>query len=389
MIHVGVHKPDDRTNYQLVWRDPKTGRQKRKSSGERRRRDAEERAREFERELNAGLNPRSWQSFRAKYLEEYIPSLAISTRKEWRSIEGRFRREMDPELVSDVDTSMLSTYAQRLRDSGLAEDTIAKHLRTIHAMLVEARRWKVIVATPEITMPQRAKGAKRMKGRPIRAEDFERMLKATSEVVGSKAAPSWRHLLRGLWLSGFRLNEALDFWWDDPSRICVWDLDARRPTMVIHAELEKGNRDRPHFPLTPDFATLLRRTPEDDRSGPVFAPRLRRGGRVTRSETTVGKTISKIGEAAGVIVKQTPTAKKSDVAKPKFASAHDLRRAFGTRWALRVKPLVLKELMRHQSIQTTEEFYVQLESEELADAIWSGWESAGRDKPREQFCEHP
>ncbi len=42
----------------------------------------------------------------------------------------------------------------------------------------------------------------------------------------------------------------------------------------------------------------------------------------------------------------------------KFASAHDLRRAFGERWAARVMPAVLKELMRQESIETTLRYYV-------------------------------
>jgi len=42
----------------------------------------------------------------------------------------------------------------------------------------------------------------------------------------------------------------------------------------------------------------------------------------------------------------------------KFASAHDLRRAFGQRWAIRIMPTVLRELMRHADISTTMKYYV-------------------------------
>ncbi len=42
----------------------------------------------------------------------------------------------------------------------------------------------------------------------------------------------------------------------------------------------------------------------------------------------------------------------------KYASAHDLRRSFGTRWASRVKPTTLQLLMRHESIETTLKYYV-------------------------------
>jgi integrase len=58
----------------------------------------------------------------------------------------------------------------------------------------------------------------------------------------------------------------------------------------------------------------------------------------------------------------------------KFASAHDLRRSFGERWALRVMPQVLMELMRHESIDTTMQFYVGRNAERTADALWAAVE---------------
>ena len=59
---------------------------------------------------------------------------------------------------------------------------------------------------------------------------------------------------------------------------------------------------------------------------------------------------------------ETASRKKADDkgGKKKFASAHDLRRAFGTRWAKIVPPGILKELMRHSSIETTMNFYVSI-----------------------------
>jgi integrase len=71
------------------------------------------------------------------------------------------------------------------------------------------------------------------------------------------------------------------------------------------------------------------------------------------------KTI--IGKAAGVIV-----VRKSN----KFASAHDLRRTFGAKWAKVVMPAVLQQLMHHESIETTTKYYAGLEAEEIADAAW-------------------
>src|SRR5690606_24298380 len=89
--------------------------------------------------------------------------------------------------------------------------------------------------------------------------------------------------------------------------------------------------------------------------------------------------LSSIGEAAGVVVAQS---EENQGAKKKHASAHDLRRSFGTRWAARVMPAQLKELMRHTSIDTTMRYYVQTEATELASAVWDAYRKAeGGDSP--------
>ena len=77
-----------------------------------------------------------------------------------------------------------------------------------------------------------------------------------------------------------------------------------------------------------------------------------------------GWVISELGERAGVIVNPT---------EGKFASAHDLRRSFGTRWAPRVKPTVLQKLMRHANIQTTLKYYVAIESDDIAEELWKNF----------------
>ena len=78
-----------------------------------------------------------------------------------------------------------------------------------------------------------------------------------------------------------------------------------------------------------------------------------------------GRMISLIGEKARVVVHTD--AKTGHV---KYASAHDLRRSFGTRWAKRVKTPVLMRLMRHENIQTTMAYYVSLECDEIAEELW-------------------
>ena len=57
--------------------------------------------------------------------------------------------------------------------------------------------------------------------------------------------------------------------------------------------------------------------------------------------------------------------------KAVFASAHDLRRAFGERWASRIMPKELMELMRHKSIDTTMRFYVGQNADRTASILWA------------------
>src|ERR1700694_2898618 len=110
----------------------------------------------------------------------------------------------------------------------------------------------------------------------------------------------------------------------------------------VRAELEKGNEDR-LLPIAPEFAEFLLATPEAERVGRVFKPAARRKDHSTLSEDWVGRIFSRLGKAAGVKVDIHPK-----TGKIKYASARDLRRSFGERWAPRVMPMVLKELMRHE-----------------------------------------
>jgi integrase len=179
--------------------------------------------------------------------------------------------------------------------------------------------------------------------------------------VSPTVVASWQFYLTGLWLSGLRLTESLELFWDREDRLCI-ELKTRRPMLRISAEWEKGNRDR-LLPITPDFAEYLLATAEADRHGPVFRPLLPSGSRADAAKA--GRMISLIGEKARVIVHTHPK-----TGKVKWASAHDLRRSFGTRWARKVTTAVLQKLMRHESISTTMGYYVDLDAEELAEDLY-------------------
>lgn len=395
-IKVRVVEFGDRRHYQMQYTDPTTGRKKTRSTGVERtgrkkeRTEAERAAAKWEDELRTGRYvPRSkitWADFRDRYESEALSGLASATEKKVAGVFNTVESILSPNLLRDVTAEQISHLQAKLREAGKAESTIASHLRHLRAALQWAVNVGLLAKAPKVAKVRRAKLVNQMKGRPVTGEEFDRMLTKIADVVLAPAelttkdgkprrlnhkplepheraliVDSWRHYLRGLWLSGLRLEESLSLWWDRTDRLCV-ELDGKRPMLRIPAELEKGHKDR-LLPITPDFADFLMETPEADRTGPVFNPLgLRdRDGRLGGQQ--VARTVKAIGEKAGIKVDERD-------GKVKFATAHDLRRSFGQRWSHKVMPQVLMVLMRHESIETTLRYYVGRNAEATADVLW-------------------
>jgi integrase len=305
-----------------------------------------------------------------------VPGLAKETANKIAVVFNHVETIISPARLRDLNEARISHFAATIRTGGKAETTIQSYLAHLKAMLRWAVTQKLLPVCPSFPKVQRkkkSKGSTPMKGRPITLEEFERMLDKVPEVVGVPAAPAWSHYLRGLWTSGLRLSESLEMWWDREDRLLPTFPKKGRPMLRIPAELEKGNSDR-LLPMAPEFAMFLLETPQSARSGSVFKlPGIRGQASELRSKW-VGKVVSKIGAAAGVRVHVDPR----DPARVKYASAHDMRRAFGERWAARIMPAQLRELMRHESIETTLRYYVGTNAERTADACWDAFEKTGR-----------
>jgi integrase len=348
----------------LKWID-RDGVQRQKSTGleaKRTNKRAADKVRaEFELTLNSAAPSANcvthWDDFTARYVSEHLSGLAKKTRKAFHLANGHFIEAVCPGDLDAVTASTLSSYVAWLRKRGIAETSIATYQRTIEVALSWAAGVKMIPVAPKLPRPRRAKGVtKRARGRAPAGEEIERMIAAAPRVRlfdGEKFAD----LIYGLNLSGLRITEAIDeLSWDWSSRFAV-QIDGPYPYFKVLAESEKGHCDR-LLPMAPDFAAWLSRTPVRDRRGKVFKMGL--------ASSTVAKQIGRIGKAAGVIVAESG----------KHATAQDLRRSFGSRWARRVKPAVLQQLMRHSSIETTMQYYVHLDAEsvgaELAAAMNGG-----------------
>lgn len=389
-ITVTVIKRPNSHNYYVRWTDPVTLRERRRSTKTRIKRDAERYALKLEKELNQGTHYElckiSWQEFRTRYETEVIPGLAQRTSEKVSVVFNAVQQIVKPKLLLQVDSNAISKMVKHYRKKGLQEITIRSNLAHLKAALNWAKQIRLLHVVPDFPKLKRARTEKVMRGRPLCLEEFERMLISVSNIITIKGESeeckqkeaeiqeSWKFYLRGLWYSGLRLSESLELYWDREDKLSV-DLSGKYPMLRIRAEAEKGNKDR-LLPIVPEFASFLEEVPEDQRTGPVFNPRAIKCYQERMTAAAVSKKIADIGEDANIAVGDKGNIdKKTGKRKKRFASAHDLRRSFGERWAMKVMPQALMQLMRHESMETTLKFYVGRNAEKIAEAVWNADES--------------
>jgi len=348
--------------FYLQWTDPKTGKRETRSSKCTKKRDAETARVRLEAELNQripkGDGSLLWKDFLVVYHDRETSSMDEATEKWHISKLHVYEKTMKPETLASLDSVEISRYIAKLRGLGRAEDTIRGHIIAIRCALewaVGQGHLATLPILPEAKL--RTSRGRKVKGRDLTFWEFVKMLRAVSLVVTPPQVASWRHLLIGLWISGLRLAEAAELSWDDPIAPRV-SLKEKYPVIEIDAEDDKG-RTTTSLPITDDFERFLLRTPESERHGHVFNPLGERGHPIN-NETNLSRTISEIGEKAGIVV---------DHRRGKFASAQDLRRTFGTRWAPRVYPVVLQKLMRHKDIKTTTTYYANLDAQKISAEV--------------------
>lgn len=359
---VAVVRYPDRPYLVLRFTDPLTGKHRTRSTRTKIRREAQRLAAKWETELGNGqYRPPcniTWDVFRERYEAEKAPSLALNTANATATAFNHLERVTSPKHLGTIGAAVLSQFQAQLRREGMKPTTMATHLRHLRAALSWAVSMQMLPSVPDFHMPARPRGVSLMRGRPVKSDEFERML-ALIPRVRPRDKAEWEFFLRGLWLSGLRLDEAVCCRWDQEAAFAI-HLSGRHPKFRIFAEAEKGRRDR-LLPMTPDFAEFVLQVPVRDREGHVFPL----NGRYTKRQMTsarAGRIVSDIGRLAGVVVNN---------ADEKYASAHDLRRAFGTKWAARVKPATLQLLMRHKSIETTMKYYVEQDADVVADELWA------------------
>jgi integrase len=355
----------------LKWLDPENGARRFQSAKTRKRSEANQKAGLLAKELTEGKYARGrntlWADFTTRYTQEVLSGLAVKTRAQVATVFATVERLLAPSRIGDITGARLSKLVGALREEGKSEFTIKNYTAHFRAALQWAVKTRILAAVPEFPALPRAKGQKMMKGRPISEQEFTAMLNVTAAVVGKAAAESWKHYLRSLWNNGLRLRESLAVYWDRADdRLCV-DLSGAFPMLRIPAELQKNNSET-LWPIAPEWGDMLLAVPAAERHGPVFPVQ------ASIDPGSVGRILTKIGRKAGIVVNRTTkldrtTGQRVEVVK--YASAHDLRRSFGFRWADRVDTFKLQELMRHSNIETTRRYYVGRNAQNTAASLWA------------------
>lgn len=378
-IKVRVFKYPDRKNLVLRYDDPITGKPVTRSAGTADEEKAIGAAAVWQDELTSGRYAApsrvTWGQFRERYKAEKLAGMPESSQIAYTVALDHLQRVISPDRLCKLTAATMSRFIAEVRKARVVTrgekkttrppmkpGTIARHLRHIKAALRWAERQGMMNKAPAIEMPKLPRGQSPMKGRPIVAEEFDRLIAAVPK-VRPRDIPAWQRLLTGLWLSGLRLSEGLALDWDEGS--FVLDVSGKHPVFRIEGEGQKSRRGE-LAPATPDFCQWVLSTfPEGQRAGRVFK----------LADPGTGKPID--AHRAGVIISGIGRRAKivTNKAEGRFATAHDLRRSFCTRWAKRVMPAVLQRLARHAHISTTLTFYVAQGAADIAADLWAGWGS--------------
>ena len=384
---IRIAKPKGRS-FQIRYCCPVENREIRISVGSRSIEDAERLKKETEAKLLLGLDIKpkkhvfgpemDWKDFREEYRAKHLRSVRRRTAEDAENRLDIAERIVKPMTLADLARkstlqdlkARLLSGEQSVKGRPRSPYTVRGYLKSI----VAALNW----AYEQDWLPTRVKSPRiktsknPMKGRPITAIEFKRMLDATAVVVGEEAADSWKYILRGLWESALRIEELMHVSWNKPRTIRpVWQ-DGLLPVLRIPASMQKNDTNE-EIPILPGLAEVLLETPEDKRTDWVFNPlslQLRLGRKVRHKRPDadwVGKVISRIGKKAGVVVEEGDEEAEKP---PKYASAHDLRRSCAENLHnANVPPMLICRVMRHSSWETTRKHYVAGDVQQAAKTL--------------------
>lgn len=352
----------------LKWTDPNRGPRQIKAEGTTQRKWNQQ-ARDLEDDLNHRQRELTWIKFWERFETSYLSQYSQKHQNKCNAMSERIqaeakKRNLDPFLCRDVKREMITAVETTMRSEGLAEASITSCMQTLWSVLSWGMDEELI---PPIRRPRKRKGktakqgSKKAKGRSLTLEEIERMeMSIPAAKKDCELAEPFLRAIKCCYLMGFRLDDCWQFRWDpQPDAHYPLNLDGKTPYMVF-SDLQKSGIEQ-DVPLTPPAVEWLKSIREE--SGWVCRTIGFRGMHETPDRLC--RVLSKAGELANIVVKATGGKR----GKPKYASAHDLRRTFATHWHQKLTVSELQQLTRHADSQTLLNYYADSQRDVLAEKL--------------------
>lgn len=345
-MRVRVRKPQVRKRngsdfwYVRFWELQPNGKWKEvwRSSGSRRKADAENLRRNVEKQLEAGQRPdadMSWADFKANFLAKHVDRKGAASRTAYRMCLQAFERAAKPKRLSQITVGFLEDFVNARLKEGVASETVNKELRHVRTALRWAMRREYVNRVPDLTSVFIR--VDRKQPTTIPESDFLSMLKALKKCDLSlriRPAPWWRVFLYLAYYLGLRRGEILGLTWE---RVHLDTME-----VVVSARTSKGRKDRV-LPMAPELASLLKQWRASQPTIPLAGEVLPWPFDTYRQLYTDWHAIQK---AAGIPAERryVPKDCRSSCASELIAAG--------------VPTAVVKDFLGHASVTTTERYYI-------------------------------
>jgi len=377
---VGLYRDPRKQNPWIVrWFgdiDPTSGKQRRYSKAFRLKAVAEKFQIQKAQELNDG-NPRDkadrvtlgafckdWLKSRKTELQPATYDLYLQTVKR---LEGYFGKTLFLKDVTPKQAAVFVSQQKSVADkhegeplSGWTIEQIKRHCKTIFGTAVE---WKLLPSNPFGHLRRKKQGTTRW--HRVTVKEYQALL---------EVAPSfrWKAFYALAYTSGCRMGELFSLMWSDvdfeQNRLIISNRESTVDLPPFHIK----DHEIRQIPLPQHTIDVLTKWQAQAPEGVPYIllsqgrfelvkakwQNLRKKGQPWRNQYMVNNVLRDFKShfrRAGI----KPIAK---------LTIHTLRKSCGQNWADNLPMHVVKELMGHSSIQTTQEFYTQLDAEHQAKA---------------------
>lgn len=356
--------------------DPATGKQRRYSKSLRLKAEAEEFQATKRQELGQGT-PRDkapdvtlsgfckdWLSARKPELRPASQDLYAQTIKRLKDYFGK------DTLLKDITAKKAAVFISEQKSRAIghqgkelsdwSREQIKRHCKTIFETAVE---WRLLAANPFKALRLKKPGTKRW--HRVTVKEYQALL---------EVAPTlrWKVFDALAYTSGARMGELFSLTWNEidfeSGRLVIANREGAADMPPFHIKDHEARR----IPLpkhtidlltewqdqTPEHVPYILLTKERYERVKAKWQRLRKQGRPWRNRYMVNNVLREFKRHF----------KRAGIKPVGKLTIHTLRKSCGQNWADHLPMNVVKELMGHSSIATTQEFYTQVDSDHEAKA---------------------